>query len=126
LLLQHRVLTDDLASLLILGCIPKARIVAKVQRDIPWDGWPTERAAILRLAERLGERFEVDRRRLEPDQPMQDSFADSLIGADVAIADNPEIERHRLLMRWGGLRNGTDHGCRQRQGTRFEQRPSSR
>src|ERR1700730_10417935 len=98
-LLQHRVLTDDLASLLILGCIPKARIVAKVQRDIPWDGWPTERTAILRLAERLGERFEVDWRRLEPDQPMLDSFAGSLIGADVAIADNPKIERHGLLMR---------------------------
>src|ERR1700741_321752 len=64
-LLQHRVLTDDLASLLILWGMPKARIVAEVQRDIPWDGWPTERAASLRLAERPGERFEVDRRRLE-------------------------------------------------------------
>jgi hypothetical protein len=54
-LLEHRVLTDDLATLLVLGCIPKARIITEVQGDLPRNGRPAERAPILGLAERLGE-----------------------------------------------------------------------
>jgi hypothetical protein len=51
MLLQNRVLTDDLGSLLIVGRVPKACIVAEVQRDVPFNGRATERAAFLRLTE---------------------------------------------------------------------------
>jgi hypothetical protein len=37
MLLQNRVLTDDLGSLLIVGRVPKACIVAEVQRDVPFN-----------------------------------------------------------------------------------------
>jgi hypothetical protein len=52
MMLEHRVLPDDLATLLILGRIPEARIIAEVQRDLPWNWRPAERAAILRLADK--------------------------------------------------------------------------
>ena len=54
-MLQHRVLTHHLAPLLVLRQVPKSRIVAEVQRKIPRDRRAAEGAAILRLAERLGE-----------------------------------------------------------------------
>ena len=57
MLLQNRVLTDDLGSLLIVGRVPVARIVAEVQRDVPFNGRAAECAALLRWAERLGQRF---------------------------------------------------------------------
>jgi hypothetical protein len=40
MLLQNRVLTDDLGSLLIVRRVPKACIVAEVQRDVPFNGGP--------------------------------------------------------------------------------------
>src|ERR1700730_570469 len=43
--------------LLIVGRVPKACIVAEVQRDVPFNGRATERAALLRLAECLGQSF---------------------------------------------------------------------
>ena len=56
---------------------------------------------------------------------MLDPCAHSFIGSDVAVADDPEVERRGLLMRCGRLRDGSDHGRRQGQGARLEQRPSS-
>ena len=116
MLLQNRVLTDDLGSLLIVGRVPKACIVAEVQRDVPFNGRATERAALLRLAECLGQRFGVDWRWLESNQTMLDPCAHSFISSDVAVADDPEVERRGLLMRCGRLRDGSDHGRRQGQG----------
>jgi hypothetical protein len=53
-----------------------------------WEG----RRTVLGLAQRLGERFRVDRRRLEALQSVLDPGAGGLVGSDMAVADDPEIE----------------------------------
>ena len=74
------------------------------------NGRPAELAALFGLAQRLGQRFGVDWRRVKSNQTMLDPCAHSFIGSDVAVADDPEVERPGLLMRCGGLRGGPDHG----------------
>src|SRR5215467_1435405 len=123
---QHRILTHDLAPLLVLGRIPEARIVAEIERDIPVEGQPAEGAALLRLAKRRRQRLGAHRRRPESDQAVLNAFARGLVGSDMLIADDPQIETLRLLMpyRRSRLRDrGGDRG-RERGGARLEQSPS--
>ena len=122
---QHRILTHDLAPLLVLGRIPEARIVAEIERDIPVEGQPAEGAALLRLAKRRRQRLGAHRRRPESDQAVLNAFARGLVGSDMLIADDPQIETLRLLMpyRRSRLRDrGRDRG-RERGGARLEQSP---
>ena len=122
---QHRILTHDLAPLLVLGRIPEARIVAEIERDIPVEGQPAEGAALLRLAKRRRQRLGAHRRRPESDQAVLNAFARGLVGSDMLIADDPQIETLRLLMpyRRSRLRDrGGDRG-RERGGARLEQSP---
>src|SRR5262249_345208 len=122
---QHRILTHDLAPLLVLGCIPEARIVAEIERDVPGEGRPAEGAALLRLAKRCRQRLGAHRRRPESDRAVLNAFAPGLVGSEMLIADAPQIETLRLPMpsRRGRLRDrGGDRG-RERRGARLEQSP---
>src|SRR5215470_17102496 len=122
---QHRILTHHLAPLLVLGRIPEARIVAEIERDIPVEGQPAEGAALLRLAKRRRQRLGAHRRRPESDQAVLNAFARGLVGSDMLIADDPQIETLRLLMpyRRSRLRDrGGDRG-RECGGARLEQSP---
>src|SRR6516162_5188370 len=50
MLFQNAVLPDHLTTLLVLGCIPEARIVTEIERKIPRNGRCADGAAVLRLA----------------------------------------------------------------------------
>ena len=122
---QDRILAHHLAPLLVLRCIPEARIVAEIERDLPVEGRPAEGTALLRLAQRGGERLGAHRRRPKSDHAVLNAFARGLVGSDMLIADDPQIETLRLLMprRRGRLRDrGGDRG-RERHGARLEQSP---
>src|SRR5215471_8412890 len=125
---EHRILTHDLAPLLVLGRIPEARIVAEIERDIPVEGRPAEGTALLRLAQRGGERLCAHRRRPKSDQAVLNAFARGLVSSDMLIADDPQIETLRLLMpyRRSRLRDRGGDWRRERHGTRLEQRPPRR
>src|SRR5262249_4086428 len=120
---QHRILTHDLAPLLVLGRIPESRIVAEIEREIPVEGGPAEGAALLSLAKRRRQRLGAHRRWPESDQAVLNAFARGLVGSDMLIADDPQIETSRLLMpyRRSRLRDrGGDRGP-DRRGARLEQ-----
>src|SRR5262249_8301048 len=72
---QDRILTHDLAPLLVLGRIPEARIVTEIERDLPVEGRPAEGTALLRLAQRGGERLGAHWRRPKSDHAVLDAFA---------------------------------------------------
>jgi hypothetical protein len=89
------------------------------------EGRPAEGAALLRLAERCRQRLGAHRRRPESDQAVLNTFARGLVGSDMLIADDPQIETLRLPMtyRRGRLRDrGNDRG-RERCAARLEQSP---
>src|SRR5262249_20341266 len=109
---EDRVLVHDLAPLLVLRGIPESRIVAEIERDIPLDRGAAETPALLGGAQGFGERFRIDRRRPESDQPMLDAGACGLVGSDVAIADDPEIEPGAFARRRRALRRGGGGGSR--------------
>ena len=112
---EHRVLAHHLLPLLVLGLVPEPRVVAEVQRNIPRDRRATERAAVFRLAQRLGQRFEIHGRRLETHEAVQDPGARGLVGADMLVADHPKIEGFRLHLGCGGLlRGGGEQRSRKR------------
>src|SRR5262249_24094485 len=122
---QHRILTHDLAPLLVLGCIPKARIIAEIERDIPVEGGPAEGAALLSLAKGRRQRLGAHPWWPESDHAALNAFARGFVGPDRLIADAPQMEPLRLLMpsRRSRLRNrGGDRG-RERRGARLEQSP---
>src|SRR5262245_37894510 len=122
---QYRILTHDLAPLLVLGRIPEASIVAEIERDIPAEGGPAEGTALLSLAKRRRQRLGAHRRWPESDQAVLNAVACGLVGSDMLIADDPQIETPRLLMlyRRSRLRDrGGDWG-RERRGARLEQNP---
>ena len=125
---QDRILAHHLAPLLVLRCIPEARIVAEIERDLPVEGRPAEGTALFRLAQRGGERLGAHRRRPKSDHAVQNAFARSLVGSDMLIADDPQIEGLRLLMprRHGRLRDRGGNRRRERHGARLEQRPPRR
>src|SRR5262249_27422243 len=74
---------------------------------------------------RRRQRLGAHRRRPESDQAVLNAFARGLVGSDMLIADDPQIETLRLLMpyRRSRLRDrGGDRG-RERGGARLEQSP---
>src|SRR5262245_64242669 len=117
---QYRILTHDLAPLLVLGRIPEASIVAEIERDIPVEGQPAEGAALLRLAKRRRQRLGAHRRRPESDQAVLNALARGLVGSDMLIADDPQIETLRLLMPSRLRDRGGDRG-REGRGARHEE-----
>src|SRR5262249_27496730 len=121
MMFEDRVLVHDLAPLLVLRGIPESRIVAEIERDIPLDRGAAETPALLRGAQGFGERFRIDRRRPESDQPMLDAGACGLVGSDVAIADDPEIEPGAFARCRRALRGGGDSRRRQAGDAGFDQ-----
>src|SRR5262249_17259870 len=117
-----RILTHHLAPLLVLRCIPEARIVAEIERYIPVEGRPAEGAALLRLAKCRRQRLGAHRRRPESDQAVLNAFARGLVGSDMLIADDPQIETLRLLMPSRLRDRGGERG-REGGGARLEQSP---
>jgi hypothetical protein len=121
MMFEDRVLAHDLAPLLVLRGIPESRIVAEIERDIPLDRGAAETPALLGGAQGFGERFRIDRRRPESDQPVLDAGACGLVGSDVAIADDPEIEPGAFARRRRALRGGGDSWRRQAGDAGFDQ-----